>query len=796
MRALTHLGTACCEQNPASFAMSIASVAAGYAAGVGIVHPLPSLRAQHGPYLFRADFDSSNLARIDYVGSHQLSDTFLPDHISTPDVFHAWLSSDPQSSYRVWFHFCVRGGRRSKTLHITLKNLNNKKPLIGEGMLPVIRTTSNPHWRRLPGGVEFITRKTEEGSAQSFIRPEGGEEEEGEGAEEDEGDEGAATETGAAGSSLSGASAAASPAASPTHSRQSSTSASTSAPAAAAAVGSKPAARKSSIGSKKAKIKHDTMELTLKYTFESDSATEETFFAFCLPYAYSTLQDQLLAYERKFAASTAAGKNVYFHRELLAHSLEGRRIDLLTISSHRGRSPSEFEPDREGLYPVPTAASSTRASKADMFWGARGDPNGAGAAASVSSSSSSSSTPAASASLCAPEARASRFATSKPIILLSSRVHPGETPSSFLLAGALDFLLDQRDPRAAAMREAFVIKVVPMLNPDGVVHGFYRTDSLGQNLNRFYEHPVPAIQPSIAAVRSLVAQWHSESPVRLFAYLDLHAHAMKRGLFIFGNEIENHALHLRNVGFAGLVALNSPYLSLSACNFSEKNMRARDSRDGLSKEGAGRVAFYKLTQCSHCYTVEVNYNSGRSVNVVQPLPEHPSAAASATGSTVAAASSSSPAAASSSSPSAPDLSWQREDYLLSQSSLLGPPVQYTEAHFKSMGKALMVALLDLMPPPAATAATTADSSVAAAAAAASAHVWSRLPSSEYVNLSGLDRWAARYLIQPPKRLVKKLSKTSGNKSATTATTKGAASAATATKASPDPSPRLKSATRS
>ena len=69
------------------------------------------------------------------------------------------------------------------------------------------------------------------------------------------------------------------------------------------------------------------------------------------------------------------------------------------------------------------------------------------------------------------------------MLFVTSRVHPGESPASFLMHGLLLFLTSEH-PKAVALREAVIIKIVPMLNPDGVFAGNYRCNSLGLDLNR------------------------------------------------------------------------------------------------------------------------------------------------------------------------------------------------------------------------------------------------------------------------------------------------------------------------
>ncbi len=77
----------------------------------------------------------------------------------------------------------------------------------------------------------------------------------------------------------------------------------------------------------------------------------------------------------------------------------------------------------------------------------------------------------------------------KPVVLITARVHPGETPASYAMEGVINFLLNKNDLRSFLLREMFVFKIVPMINVDGVYNGHFRMDIYGKNLNRFYIKP-------------------------------------------------------------------------------------------------------------------------------------------------------------------------------------------------------------------------------------------------------------------------------------------------------------------
>lgn len=75
----------------------------------------------------------------------------------------------------------------------------------------------------------------------------------------------------------------------------------------------------------------------------------------------------------------------------------------------------------------------------------------------------------------------------RPLIFLSARVHPGETNASWIMKGTLEFLMGT-SPLAASLREAYIFKIVPMLNPDGVINGKWVKEPNSVNCHSINTH--------------------------------------------------------------------------------------------------------------------------------------------------------------------------------------------------------------------------------------------------------------------------------------------------------------------
>lgn len=87
-------------------------------------------------------------------------------------------------------------------------------------------------------------------------------------------------------------------------------------------------------------------------------------------------------------------------------------------------------------------------------------------------------------------------------MVITGRVHPGESNSSFIVEGVIRYLISDEDA-AIKLRNTFVFKIVPMLNPDGVIIGNYRCSLSGCDLNRQWKSPSPRLHPEIYAVKEM-----------------------------------------------------------------------------------------------------------------------------------------------------------------------------------------------------------------------------------------------------------------------------------------------------
>jgi murein tripeptide amidase MpaA len=71
----------------------------------------------------------------------------------------------------------------------------------------------------------------------------------------------------------------------------------------------------------------------------------------------------------------------------------------------------------------------------------------------------------------------------KKCVVISARAHPGESNGSFMMEGFLKFICGDTH-MAINLRKSVVFKIVPMMNPDGVILGNYRTGLSGKDFNR------------------------------------------------------------------------------------------------------------------------------------------------------------------------------------------------------------------------------------------------------------------------------------------------------------------------
>ncbi|XP_034033171.1 cytosolic carboxypeptidase 4 [Thalassophryne amazonica] len=197
----------------------------------------------------------------------------------------------------------------------------------------------------------------------------------------------------------------------------------------------------------------------------------------------------------------------------------------------------------------------------------------------------------------------------RPCIVLTARVHPSESNASWVMKGSLQFLCSS-DPVAQSLREAFVFKIIPMLNPDGVINGTHRCDLNGEDLNRQWCKPDPVLSPTIYHAKGLLYYLNSTGRTPL-VFCDYHGHSRKKNVFLYGCSIKetlwqsNSAVNTvglkEDPGYRTIqktLDRIAPAFSFNSCSYLVEK----------SRSSTARVVVWREIGVLRSYTMETTYN--------------------------------------------------------------------------------------------------------------------------------------------------------------------------------------------
>ncbi|XP_062985469.1 cytosolic carboxypeptidase 1 isoform X1 [Elgaria multicarinata webbii] len=193
----------------------------------------------------------------------------------------------------------------------------------------------------------------------------------------------------------------------------------------------------------------------------------------------------------------------------------------------------------------------------------------------------------------------------RPYIFLSARVHPGETNASWVMKGTLEYLMSNT-PAAQSLRESYIFKIVPMLNPDGVINGNHRCSLSGEDLNRQWQNPNPDLHPTIYHAKGLLQYLAAIKRLPL-VFCDYHGHSRKKNVFMYGCSIKETMWHtnvsaascdvVEDLGYRTLpkvLSQSAPAFCMSSCSFVVEK----------SKESTARVVVWREIGVQRSYTME------------------------------------------------------------------------------------------------------------------------------------------------------------------------------------------------
>ena len=278
--------------------------------------------------------------------------------------------------------------------------------------------------------------------------------------------------------------------------------------------------------------KRNLHSLSFDYEFKYDNDT--VYFANCLPYFYSTLMKELNYYELN------EEKFPYFHRKTLATTLGGNDLDMFTINSM-------YDIYKNGVTSVIMPKNNNYLSIKNNYENNNNSNN-------------------------------SQILDERKAVVLIGRQHPGETVGSFVIKGCIDFLMGNSE-ESKKLREIYLFKIVPMMNPDGVLVGNSRTSFAGCDLNRRWGKPNEIIHPEIFQTKQMITKLATQRNIAFV--IDCHGHfGTFNSLFYCNYKDDKRTCKL----FPYICSRLSKIISFQQCTFSMPRYKLSTERISLFNE--------------------------------------------------------------------------------------------------------------------------------------------------------------------------------------------------------------------
>lgn len=143
-----------------------------------------------------------------------------------------------------------------------------------------------------------------------------------------------------------------------------------------------------------------------------------------------------------------------------------------------------------------------------------------------------------------------------------------------------------------------MFKILPCINPDGVIAGNYRVSMSGNDLNRRYMSPHEKLHPIVYAIKKLIhdeVQTNGEDNIR--AFIDMHGHSRKKNVFMYGPQFPIHdSKYLKMRILPKLMSEQTEMFRYFSCKF----------RIQPSKERTARVVLWREFNIMNCFTLEAS----------------------------------------------------------------------------------------------------------------------------------------------------------------------------------------------